>query len=59
MMGCVPFGVSASFVLFKVKRFCIFNAAFWFQVSGFSPAAGLKSGRFNHQETVPFWRSFT
>ncbi len=23
-----------------------------------SPAAGLKSGQFNHQETVPFWRSF-
>jgi hypothetical protein len=28
---------------------------FWFQVSGVSPAAGLKSGQSNHQETVPFW----
>jgi len=24
---------------------------------GVSLAAGLKSGLFNHQETVPFWRS--
>jgi len=23
-----------------------------------SAAAGPKSGQFNHQETVPFWRSF-
>jgi hypothetical protein len=26
--------------------------------SGVSPAAGLKSDQFNHQETVPFWCSF-
>jgi hypothetical protein len=24
-----------------------------------SGADGLKSGQFNHQKTVPFWRSFT
>ncbi len=24
----------------------------------FSAATSLKSGQFNHQETVPFWRSF-
>ena len=29
-----------------------------FQVSGVSPAAGLKSGLSNHQETETFWRSF-
>jgi hypothetical protein len=28
------------------------------QGSGFSPAAGIKSDQFNHQEAVPFWPSF-
>jgi hypothetical protein len=35
--------------LFDILRFC---------GSLFSPAAGLESDQFNHQETVLFWRNF-
>jgi hypothetical protein len=43
--------------LFDILRFCgsLFNVP-KFHIS---TAAGLKSGQFNHQETVPFWCSFT
>jgi hypothetical protein len=54
-----PFDIGYS--TFDILRF----AFPWFYGSLFglakfhtSAAAGLKSGQFNHQETVPFWCSF-